>query len=78
MAKDRSRDKGMEIVFEDDWLIVVDKPSGLLTMSTGKGREVTAYSMLMDYTYFHVVPTSSCIYITICNFSLGNCNRRNE
>ena len=49
MAKDRSRDKGMEIVFEDDWLIVVDKPSGLLTMSTGKGKEVTAYSMLMDY-----------------------------
>ena len=49
MAKDRSRDNGMEIVFEDDWLIVVNKPSGLLTMSTGKGKEVTAYSMLMDY-----------------------------
>ena len=42
---------GLEIVFEDDWLIVVNKPSGLLTMSTGrKGREeVTAYSMLYDY-----------------------------
>ena len=49
MAKDRSRDKDMEIVFEDDWLIVVNKPSGLLTMSTGKGKEITAYSMLMDY-----------------------------
>ena len=42
MAKDRSRDKDMEIVFEDDWLIVVNKPSGLLTMSTGKGKEITA------------------------------------
>ena len=41
--------QGLKIVFEDDWLIVVEKPSGLLTMSTGKGHEVTAYSMLYDY-----------------------------
>ena len=41
--------KGLKIVFEDDWLIVVEKPSGLLTMSTGKGHEVTAYSMLYNY-----------------------------
>ena len=40
---------GLKIVFEDDWLIVVEKPSGLLTMATNKGREVTAYSMLFDY-----------------------------
>ena len=42
---------GLEIVFEDDWLIVVNKPSGLLTMSTGrKGKnEVTAYNILYDY-----------------------------
>jgi 23S rRNA pseudouridine1911/1915/1917 synthase len=41
--------QGLKIVFEDDWLIVVEKPSGLLTMATDKGREVTAYSMLFDY-----------------------------
>ena len=41
--------KGLKIVFEDDWLIVVEKPRGLLTMSTGKGHEVTAYSMLYNY-----------------------------
>ena len=41
--------QGLKIVFEDDWLIVVEKPSGLLTMATDKGREVTAYSMLYDY-----------------------------
>ena len=41
--------KGLKIVFEDDWLIVVEKPSGLLTMATDKGREVTAYSMLYEY-----------------------------
>ena len=41
--------QGLKIVFEDEWLIVVEKPSGLLTMATDKGREVTAYSMLFDY-----------------------------
>ena len=41
--------QGLKIVFEDDWLIVVEKPSGLLTMATDKGREITAYSMLYDY-----------------------------
>lgn len=41
--------QGLKIVFEDEWLIVVEKPSGMLTMATDKGREVTAYSMLYDY-----------------------------
>ena len=43
----------MEIVFEDDWLIVVNKPSGLLSVATNKGGnkggEVTAHSLLMGY-----------------------------
>lgn len=39
----------MKIVYEDKWLIVVDKPAGLLSMSTGKSAEVTAYSMLTGY-----------------------------
>ena len=41
--------KELEIIYEDKWLIVADKPSGLLTMSTGKKDEETAYSMLYDY-----------------------------
>lgn len=41
--------QGLKIVFEDEWLIVVEKPSGMLTTATDKGREVTAYSMLYDY-----------------------------
>ena len=49
MRKGRNTNKGMEIVYEDKWLLVVDKPAGLLTMSTGKGGDVTAYSLLMDY-----------------------------
>ena len=45
-----SRNNGaLEIVYEDEWLIVVDKPHGLLSMSTGKAGEKTAYSMLNDY-----------------------------
>lgn len=39
----------LEIIYEDDWLIVVDKPSGLLCMSTGKSNEDTAYSRVYDY-----------------------------
>lgn len=49
MRKNGNKDKGMEIIFEDQWIIVVDKPAGLLTMSAGKNGNVTAYSMLMDY-----------------------------
>lgn len=41
--------KGLEILYEDDSIIVIDKPGGLLTMSTGKAEETTAYSILTDY-----------------------------
>ncbi len=49
MTKQRQHTDDLEIVYEDKWLIVVNKPSGLLTMSTGNGREDTAYSRLYDY-----------------------------
>lgn len=39
----------LHIVYEDRWLIVVEKPSGMLTMSSGRAEEVTAYSLLYDY-----------------------------
>lgn len=41
--------KNMKVVYEDERLIVVDKPGGLLTMSTGRSGETTAYSILYDY-----------------------------
>lgn len=41
--------KSIEIIYEDEWLIVIDKPAGLLTMSTGKTDEVTAYRLVTDY-----------------------------
>ena len=49
MKGNSNRNTGLEIVFEDEWLIVVNKPAGMLSMATDKGREVTAYSMLYDY-----------------------------
>ncbi len=38
-----------EIVFEDDHLIVVNKPSGLLTIATEKEKERTLYHIVRDY-----------------------------
>ena len=48
---------GVKIVYEDEHLIIVDKPSGLLTVATGKGtagktldkREKTLYALLNAY-----------------------------
>lgn len=39
----------LKIVFEDDSVIVVDKPEGLLTMATDTERSRTAYSMVRRY-----------------------------
>lgn len=51
MVKKRGgeKDTRVKIVFEDDWLIVVDKRSGVLSISTGRPGETTAYSLLSDY-----------------------------
>ena len=38
-----------EILFEDDHLIVVNKPSGLLTIATDKEKERTLYHIVRDY-----------------------------
>jgi len=38
--------RGVSIVFEDDSIIVADKPAGLLTMATERERERTLYALL--------------------------------
>ena len=38
-----------EVLFEDDHLIVVNKPSGLLTIATEKEKERTLYHIVRDY-----------------------------
>lgn len=40
---------GIQIVFEDPDLIVIDKPAGLLTVATDTEKRKTAYSILSDY-----------------------------
>ena len=44
---------GLGLVHEDEDLIVVDKPPGLLTIATERERERTAYRMLADYVGGH-------------------------
>lgn len=39
----------LKIIYEDSDLIVVDKPSGLLSISTSKENEETAYKLVSDY-----------------------------
>lgn len=41
--------KGIKVLFEDDAIIAIEKDSGMLSISTDKEREKTAYSMLKDY-----------------------------
>src|SRR5205807_680479 len=40
---------GIAVVFEDEWLIAVDKPAGLLTVSAGENRTDTAYYRLNEH-----------------------------
>lgn len=41
--------KGLKFIYEDDELIVVDKPAGLLSIATDNEKEKTAYHLLTEY-----------------------------
>ncbi|MBI9100745.1 MAG: RNA pseudouridine synthase [Spirochaetaceae bacterium] len=45
----RFQPKGLNVLYEDHYILVVDKRSGLLSVSTGKEKENTAYFLLNDY-----------------------------
>jgi len=45
----RHHPKGIEILYEDEDILVVDKPAGLLTMGTETNKTKTAYYILTDY-----------------------------
>jgi len=49
MAKKRHLPKGLEIIYEDGDILVVDKPAGLLTVGTQTNKTRTAYYYLTDY-----------------------------
>lgn len=39
----------LDILYEDEYLIAINKPCGLLSISNDKEKEVTAYRMVSDY-----------------------------
>ncbi len=41
--------RGLEIIYEDDDILVVDKPAGLLTVGTSTNKTRTAFYFLTDY-----------------------------
>lgn len=41
--------RGMKVVFEDDEIIVIDKPPNLLSIASEAEREKTAYAILTNY-----------------------------
>jgi 23S rRNA pseudouridine1911/1915/1917 synthase len=43
----------IRLVFEDDDILVIDKPPGLLTIATERERERTTYRMLAEYVGGH-------------------------
>ncbi|QJW90778.1 RluA family pseudouridine synthase [Spirosoma taeanense] len=42
--------RGLTLLYEDAYLIIINKQAGLLSMATDKERDRTAYSILSDYT----------------------------
>lgn len=48
-ARKSKKLKGMTIVFEDQYLIVVEKDAGILSISTEKEKSGTAYGILNEY-----------------------------
>lgn len=55
MGKIHHTGNKLQVVYEDARLIVVDKPAGMLTMSTGKEGEITAYSILRSNMRIFIV-----------------------
>jgi RluA family pseudouridine synthase len=55
--------KGLEIIYEDSAIIVVDKPPGMLTMGTEKEKERTAYFAVTDYVRKGYSRSSKRIFI---------------
>jgi len=47
--KKRNKLKGLTIEYEDDYLIVINKESGVLSISTDKERVRTVYNVLNEY-----------------------------
>lgn len=54
---------GLSIIYEDEAIIVIDKPAGLLTIATEKEKRKTAYYLLSTYLKERSKSTKSRIFI---------------
>lgn len=48
-SKKKINEYNLDILYEDDYLIAINKPNGLLSISNDKEKEITAYRMISDY-----------------------------
>lgn len=54
---------GLTVVYEDDAIIVIDKPAGLLTIATEKEKRKTAFYLLSSYLKDREKSTQARIFI---------------
>lgn len=59
----RKLPRNLEILYEDDCLIVVDKPAGLLTVGTETNKTKTAYYILTDYVRKRNIKSRNRVFI---------------
>ncbi len=45
----KNKKTNLDIIYEDDDMIVINKPSGLLSMATDRQKEKTAYHLVREY-----------------------------
>ena len=57
------KELGLKIVYEDDAVLVVEKPAGLLTMGTEREKVATLYFMLNEYERSKTKDESGRVYI---------------
>ena len=48
-SKKKINEYNLDILYEDEYLIAINKPNGLLSISNDKEKEITAYRMVSDY-----------------------------
>ncbi|MHB1651555.1 MAG: RluA family pseudouridine synthase [Desulfitobacteriaceae bacterium] len=48
-VQEESQPEGLKILFEDPYLVIIEKEAGLLSIATAKERELTAYSILSEH-----------------------------
>ncbi|MDE6595332.1 MAG: RluA family pseudouridine synthase [Oscillospiraceae bacterium] len=46
---EREAPLGLDIIYEDDELLVINKPAGMLAIANEKERDMTAYHLAMEY-----------------------------